>query len=76
MGSQSQIRLSNFTNVIVLPAGGPGASGLRAGWMEARRWVVDQMPGKDLSIHGFGYPQGILATPEYPGMTGCMDFYS
>ena len=27
------------------PAGGPGASGLRAGWMEARRWVVDQMPG-------------------------------
>ena len=27
------------------PAGGPGASSLRAGWIEARWWVVDQMPG-------------------------------
>ena len=27
------------------PAGGPGPSGLRAGWIEARWWVVDQMPG-------------------------------
>lgn len=31
---------------------------------------------KDLSIHGFGYPQGILVPSEYPGMTGCLDFYS
>ena len=27
------------------PAGGPGPSSLRAGWIEARWWVVDQMPG-------------------------------
>ena len=27
------------------PAGGPGASSLRAGWIEARSLVVDQMPG-------------------------------
>ena len=27
------------------PAGGPGASSLRAGWIEARWWVLDQMPG-------------------------------